>query len=69
MATCPHCHEFLSETHECTQQSRRRIQRRIALGAVGIASGLVAVVLSESALWAVSAAVVAPMAAGALWRE
>jgi hypothetical protein len=69
MATCPHCHEFLSETHECAQQGRRRIQRRIALGALGIASGLVAVVLSESALWAVSAAVVAPMAAGALWRE
>jgi len=45
------------------------MRRRVVLGAVGVASGLVAVVLSESALWAVSAAVVAPMAASALWRE
>ena len=28
MATCPYCHEFLSETHRCTQQNRRRMRRR-----------------------------------------
>ena len=69
MATCPYCLEFLSETHRCTQQKRRRVRRTVVLCVISVVSGVVAILVSESALWGVSAAVVGPMATSALWRE
>ena len=69
MATCPYCFEFLSETHQCTQQKRRRVRRMVVLCVIGLVSGVVAILVSENALWGVSAAVVGPMATSALWRE
>jgi hypothetical protein len=69
MATCPHCHGFLSETHQCTGAKRRRVRRLLSIGATGLGCGLAGIIVTENALWGLSGLVVGTMAAAAVWRE
>jgi hypothetical protein len=69
MATCPHCHAFLSENHSCDAPKRRRVRRLAVTTGSGIGAGLLVLLLSENPLWAVSAGVIGWMAANALSRE
>ena len=68
MATCPHCHGFLSDTHRCDAPRRRRVRRATLVAATGLVAAVLALVLSENALWVVSAGVVGTMTASALLR-
>jgi uncharacterized membrane protein YccC len=69
MATCPHCHAFLSDNHSCDAPKRRRVRRLALTAASGIGASVLVLVLSEDPLWAVSAGVIGCMAANALSRD
>ena len=69
MATCPHCHAFLSDNHTCDAPKRRRVRRLTVTTATGIAASVLVLVLFEDPLWAVSAGVIGWMAAKALTRD
>jgi uncharacterized membrane protein YccC len=69
MATCPHCHAFLSDNHICDAPKRRRMRRLAVTTATGIAASLLVFVVFEDPLWAVSAGVIGWMAASALSRD
>jgi hypothetical protein len=68
MATCPHCHAFLSDTHTCEAPKRNRVRRLAVTTATAIAASTVVLVLFEDPIWALSAGVIAWMAANALLR-
>jgi hypothetical protein len=68
MATCPLCFGFLSDTHRCTAPRRRRVRRATLVAATGLLAAVLALLISENALWAVSAAVVGTMTASAMLR-
>jgi uncharacterized membrane protein YccC len=69
MATCPHCHAFLSDHHSCDAPKRRRMRRLAVTTASGLGMTLLVFVLSGDPLWAVSAGVIGWMAANALSRD
>ena len=68
MATCPHCHAFLSDNHTCEAPKRNRVRRLAVTTATGISASTVVLVLFEDPIWALSAGVIAWMAANALLR-
>ena len=69
MATCPHCHAFLSDNHSCDAPKRRRVRRLWVTAGSGAGASVLVLVLFEDPLWAVSAGVIAWMAAKALTRD
>jgi hypothetical protein len=69
MATCPHCHEFLSDGHSCDASRRRRVRRLTIVVATAVGAGLLVFVVLEDALWGLSAGVITWMAMNALWRQ
>ncbi len=69
MATCPHCHAFLSDNHSCDALKRRRVRRLTVTTVTAIAAAVLVLVLFEEPLWALSAGVISWMAARALTRD
>jgi hypothetical protein len=69
MAICPHCFGFVSDTPRWTGRGRRRAHRRKAIAGFGLEAGLLALVLTENALWVISAGVIAALAASVAWLE
>jgi uncharacterized membrane protein YccC len=69
MATCPHCHAFLSDNHICDAPKRKRVRRLAVIIATGVGATVLVLVLFEDPLWALSAGVIGWMAAKALTRD